>query len=118
MTIERIGAGAVNSRVVRYNGIVYLSGLVADDTSKDLSYQAREILQKVDILLSEAGTTKKKLISSTVYMSSIEEKDLFNAVWSAWIDKDNPPARACIGASLPPGVLVEIMVTAVADQVP
>jgi enamine deaminase RidA (YjgF/YER057c/UK114 family) len=36
-----------------------------------------------------------------------------NAAWNEWVDRDNPPARACVGATLfRPELLVEIMVTA------
>ena len=36
-----------------------------------------------------------------------------NKVWNAWVDPENPPARACVKADLArPEILVEIMVTA------
>ena len=36
-----------------------------------------------------------------------------NSVWNAWVDPQNPPARACVKADMArPEVLVEIMVTA------
>jgi len=35
-----------------------------------------------------------------------------NSMWNAWVDPENPPARACVRADLArPEVLVEIMVT-------
>jgi enamine deaminase RidA (YjgF/YER057c/UK114 family) len=36
-----------------------------------------------------------------------------NAEWNLWVDPNNPPVRACVGAELwRPNLLVEIMVTA------
>jgi enamine deaminase RidA (YjgF/YER057c/UK114 family) len=36
-----------------------------------------------------------------------------NLAWNDWVDKENPPVRACVQAELfDPGLLVEIMVTA------
>ena len=36
-----------------------------------------------------------------------------NAVWNEWVDFENPPVRACVGAVLwQPDKVVEIMVTA------
>jgi enamine deaminase RidA (YjgF/YER057c/UK114 family) len=36
-----------------------------------------------------------------------------NAAWNAWVDRDAPPVRACVQATLwRPGLLVEVMVTA------
>jgi enamine deaminase RidA (YjgF/YER057c/UK114 family) len=41
--------------------------------------------------------------------------DEHNEEWNAWVDQDNPPARACVQSPLwKPGMLVEIMATAVA----
>jgi len=38
-----------------------------------------------------------------------------NALWDAWVDTANPPARACVESQLAaPGYTVEIQVTAVA----
>ena len=37
-----------------------------------------------------------------------------NEVWSAWVDPENKPARACVEATMvDPGILFEVMVTAV-----
>jgi enamine deaminase RidA (YjgF/YER057c/UK114 family) len=39
--------------------------------------------------------------------------DAHNAVWNEWVDRRNPPVRACVQADLwRPNMLVEIMVTA------
>jgi len=35
-----------------------------------------------------------------------------NEAWMAWMDKENPPARAAVGVALTPGTLVEIIVCA------
>jgi enamine deaminase RidA (YjgF/YER057c/UK114 family) len=36
-----------------------------------------------------------------------------NAAWNAWVDRRNPPVRACVRADLVrPGLLVEIMAIA------
>jgi enamine deaminase RidA (YjgF/YER057c/UK114 family) len=36
-----------------------------------------------------------------------------NSAWNEWVDRSNPPVRACVGAELwRPNMLVEIMVTA------
>jgi enamine deaminase RidA (YjgF/YER057c/UK114 family) len=43
----------------------------------------------------------------------LELFEAHNAVWNAWVDPQNPPARACVRADLTrPAFLVEIMVTA------
>lgn len=115
MDIERLGLGPVNSRVVKHAGVAYLSGIVADDKSADIAGQTRQVLAKIDRLLADAGTSKSRLLWSTVYMADLAEKDAMNEVWCAWIDPANPPVRTCVGASLTARTLIEIMVTAAAD---
>jgi enamine deaminase RidA (YjgF/YER057c/UK114 family) len=35
-----------------------------------------------------------------------------NRAWDEWVDRKNPPMRACIGVDLEPPHIVEIVVTA------
>lgn len=113
MSITRLGGNKINARVVVHKGVAYLSGLVADDKSGGVAAQTREILAKIDKHLADAGTSKSRLLSATVYLADMTAKDELNGVWTAWIDPANPPARACVGAELSSAsTLVEIMVTA------
>ena len=114
--ITRLGGNAINARVVKHGGVAYLSGIVADDKSADVAGQTREVLGKIDKHLADAGTSKSRLLSAVVYLPDMTRKEEMNAVWSAWIDRDNPPVRACVGAELSSATtLVEIMVTAAVD---
>lgn len=115
MSIERIGLGPVNSRVVKHAGVAYLSGIVADDKAADIVGQTRQILARIDRLLADAGTSRSRLLWATVYMADLTQKEALNEVWCAWIDPANPPVRTCVGATLTPRTLVEIMVTAAVD---
>jgi enamine deaminase RidA (YjgF/YER057c/UK114 family) len=62
--------------------------------------------------------SKAVIRGDTVYLCGVWLADMslfeaHNAAWNAWVDRANPPARACVGAPLyRPGMLVEIMVTA------
>lgn len=111
--ITRIGANDINARVVIHAGIAYVSGIVADDKSADVAGQTRQILSRIDRHLADAGTSKHRLLSATIWMSDMSKKDDLNAVWTKWIDAASAPARACVGAELSSSsTLVEIMVTA------
>lgn len=112
MSIERIKPGAWNSRAVVHGDLVFMSGTVADDKSLSMKGQTEQILAKIDETLAAAGTSKSKILSSTVYLADMAGKDEMNEAWMAWMDKDNPPARAAVGVTLTPGTLVEIMVCA------
>lgn len=115
MAIERLGLRPVNSRVVKHNGTAYLSGITAHDKSADIAGQTRQVLATIDKHLAEAGTSKSRLLWSTVYMANLDEKEAMNEVWCAWVDPANPPVRTCVGAILTPTTLIEIMVTAAYD---
>lgn len=111
--IIRHDPNAILSRAVEYNGMVFVAGLTADDYSLDIKGQTEQVLRKIDKYLAAAGTDKTRLLSTLIYVSDIKLKDAMNEVWTAWIDKSNPPSRACVQACLgSPQTLVEIVVTA------
>ena len=112
MGIERIQPGAWNSKAVIYNGVVYLSGIVADDKTFPMKEQTNQVLSKIDAVLAAAGTDKSRILSATVYLADMSKKDEMNEAWIAWMDPDNPPVRAAVGTKLTPATLVEIMVCA------
>ena len=112
MAIDRIQPGEWNSRAVVRDDTVYLSGIVADDKTLPMKEQTDQVLAKIDAILAKAGTDKSKILTATVYLADIEQKDEMNEAWMDWVDVRNLPARAAIGVRLTPGTLVEIMVTA------
>jgi len=111
MSIKRIEPGARMSGAVVHGNTVYLAGQVGDgDTVTD---QAKDALAEVDRLLAAAGTDKTKILQTIIYLSDIAYFGEMNAVWEAWIDPANPPARATSEAKLAaPNYKVEFIVTA------
>ena len=113
MSITRHGPGANLSRSVEHDGILYLSGLTAEDKSQDMAGQTAQVLARIDRNLAEAGSNKSHLLSATVYLSDMSLREEMNRVWQGWIDAKNPPARATVGVAFAaPDILVEIMVVA------
>ena len=111
--IVRHEPGAILSRAVEYNGMVFLAGLTADDYSLDIKGQTEQVLKKIDKYLAAAGTNKSRLLSVVIYINKMANKEDMNKVWQVWMDKANPPARACVEAQLgSANTLLEIMVTA------
>ena len=98
--IVRHEPGAILSRAVEYNGMVFLAGLTADDYSLDIKGQTEQVLKKIDKYLAAAGTNKSRLISAVIYINKMANKEEMNKVWQVWMDKSNPPARACVEAQL------------------
>ena len=54
MTIEILEKKQRTSRIVKHNGIIYLSGYVTADATKDITEQTRTMLAKVDERLIQA----------------------------------------------------------------
>ena len=101
------------SRCVVRDNTVYLAGLTAGDTRQDIKGQTKQILDKIDSYLAQAGTSKSNLLSANLWIKDMALFADMNSVWNEWVDPRNPPARACVRADLArPEVLVEIMVTA------
>jgi len=101
------------SRCVVRNDTVYLAGLTAGDTSQNIKGQTKQILDKIDTYLAQAGTSKSNLLSANLWIKDMALFRDMNSVWNTWVDPENPPARACVRAEMArPEVLVEIMVTA------
>lgn len=111
--IIRLGSGTRMSMTSIHNGTVYLAGQVADDPGASIRVQTQQVLEKISSLLSAAGSGKSRILSATIWITNVEDFDEMNAVWDAWVEPDNLPVRACVGAALAaPGLMVEIMVIA------
>ena len=113
MSIERHDISGHLSKVVEHNGTVYVAGTTAEDKSVGMKQQTEQVLAKIDVLLARCGTNKSKLLAATIYISDMAQKAAMNEAWLAWIDRKNPPTRACVAVELgSPTTLVEIVVTA------
>ena len=55
--IKRYGVGERMSQLVVAGGLAFVAGQVADDTSLDVAGQTRQILDKIDRLLSAANAS-------------------------------------------------------------
>ncbi len=112
MTITRIAKTERLSRVVIHEKVAYFSGLTADDKGQDTFGQTEQILAKADAFLEKIGSNRSLLLSATIWLRDIEDFDAMNSAWTAWIDKDEPPARATVQAVLGlPDIRVEIQFT-------
>lgn len=113
MSIERHDPSTILSQAIVHGNTVYLAGIVAKDLNKDIKGQTREILDEIDRLLAKCGSDKSKVLQCQLWVTDIRNRAPMNEMWSAWVDKGNLPARACVEAKLAdPKALVEIMVIA------
>ncbi|GLQ05909.1 RidA family protein [Sneathiella chinensis] len=112
--IKRINPGPRMSQAVAHNGTIYLAGQIGKP-GQNVTEQTETILASIDSLLAELGSDKSKLLQATIWLSSMDYFGEMNAVWDAWVDQANPPARACGESNLAtPEYDVEIIIIAAA----
>ncbi len=111
VNITRIpGAAEGRCKTVEHNGFVWTVATANGDSIAD---QTRAVLAQIESNLNEAGTDKHHIVEALVYITDMSRKTEMDAVWCEWIPEGGWPCRACVGADLAPGDLVEIKVTAV-----
>lgn len=109
--IQRLKPGKRFCQAVVVNGVVTTAGITGERA--DTASQTRHILSQIDALLAEAGTSKAKLISASIWLRDIAHFAQMNDVWDTWVDPENLPVRATVEARLAtPELLVEIQVSA------
>jgi enamine deaminase RidA (YjgF/YER057c/UK114 family) len=112
--IKRIGGNPRLSGAVAHGATVYLSGQVAIDAAgQEVTAQTREILERIDALLAEAGTDKSRLLSVNLLLQDIASLPEVNVLWDGWLAPGCAPARTTIQTILAsPRYAIEIAVIA------
>lgn len=111
--IARTEPNKVLSKAVEYHNFVFLQGMTARDTSRDIKGQTADVLEQIDQVLETHGTDKTRLLQAQIWVKDIRDREAMNEIWSAWLPRDGAPVRACVQADLAdPRLLVEIMITA------
>lgn len=101
-------------RIVEHNGVIHFGGVLADHLNGvSMRGQITQVCAKLDKLLADAGSDKSKLISATLFITDMNQKQEMNEVWTSWLEARDLPTRATIGVSdLGQDVLIEVVVTA------
>ncbi len=111
--IVRIDPGARLSEASVFGDCMYLSGMIPEDTSLDITGQVKQALAEIDALLKRGGSDKSKILSAVIWLADIGDFAAMNMVWDAWVVPGQAPARATVQARLnDPDMKVEIMVVA------
>ena len=106
--VRKNGNGRYSEAVI-HNGIIYISGSVADQT--------RDILAALEEILAENGSDKEHMLSAAVYMADMSGVSEMNKVWDSWVIPGFEPARVCCQAPLvSPAYKVEITLIAAVKE--
>ncbi|MBS0411219.1 MAG: RidA family protein [Proteobacteria bacterium] len=114
MTIRRLHAGPRMSQAVIHAGLIFLTGQVGE-AGDPVEAQTRTALDEIEGLLVEAGSSRDRILSATVWLADMADFAAMNMAWEAWFDGCETPARATGEARLAaPDYRVEIIVIAAA----
>lgn len=99
---------------VEYNGVLYLSGQVPVDykTGKKfgdtMDEQFRGILNNIDKLLEDSGSSKEDILKVSIYVSDSSYWEEINEIYKEYF-KDHKPARIIVPVGeFRNGYLVEV----------
>jgi len=89
------------SQAIVHNGMIYTSGQLAFDhetgekRKKNIEEETRQVLTNLELVLTEAGSSKEKVIKTTLYISDIALWDRVNRVYAEFFG-DHKPARSVV----------------------
>ncbi|WP_060513080.1 RidA family protein [Pseudomonas sp. NBRC 111124] len=96
--IERINPGPRASQMVRVDGRIETSGIVALEAG-DIAAQTRCVLAQLEQWLAQIGAGKQHLTRMQIWLADMGEFAAMNEVYDVWVG-NQPPVRACVGAAL------------------
>lgn len=107
------------SHGIKVGGLIFTSGQLPVDREtgimpRTIEEQTKKALDNVSAILVSAGSSKSKIVKTTVFLTDMADFGAMNLVYAEYFERPYP-ARSCVGvASLPKGS--KIMIEAVASQ--
>jgi 2-iminobutanoate/2-iminopropanoate deaminase len=106
-------AGAIYSNCLKVGNQLFLSGMIADDTSGDTYQQSVNCFEKIKALIVGAGGRMEDIVKLNVYLTDMENRPDFGKARSEVFTGRTPCSTlVAITALAAPGALVEIEATA------
>lgn len=107
-------------QAVKVGNIIYTSGQIpltpgGEVIEADIVKQSEQVMKNLQNVLEAGGSSLKKVIKTTCFISDMNNFSKFNEVYSSFF-KDEAPARSCVEvARLPKDVLIEVEAIAEID---
>ncbi len=74
--------------------------------------QIRDIMKKMEAILTASGASLDTVVKATVYLAHMPDCEQYlNPIWNEYFG-ENPPARTVVQAGLENGIFVKIEVVA------
>ncbi|MFV0531623.1 MAG: RidA family protein [Flavobacteriales bacterium] len=102
------------SQAIKSNGFIFCSGQIPliPQTMKLVGHniveQTQQVLQNLDAVLQEAGSSKSKVVKTTIFLADFDDFSAVNKLYENYFE-NHKPARSTVEVSrLPKNVLIEI----------
>ena len=104
------------SVATKWGNLLFISGQVPSDTSQDIAGQTRQVMEKLKLIMAEAGTGYEHALKATCFLTDINEFAQFNEVYREYVGEEKP-CRSTIQAPLAgPAFKVEVdMIVGIPD---
>jgi 2-iminobutanoate/2-iminopropanoate deaminase len=103
------------SQAIAINGMVYTSGQIAlmengsdELLSKDVSVQTEKVLQNLEAVLEEAGSSIQNVIKTTIFLANMDDFVTVNKIYEKKFSTHKPARSTVAVKTLPKNALVEI----------
>jgi enamine deaminase RidA (YjgF/YER057c/UK114 family) len=110
--IQRLAGTALTRSCVAALDQWVFTVATARASSPGVEAQARAALDALEQNLHAGGSDKSHILFALVFLADIKTKPELNRAWDAWVDREEPPVRACVQAELEGGDLVEVVAVA------
>ena len=111
------------SQGVRHGPWLFSSGQIPIDprsetiVNGEIEAQTEQVIANLAAVLEEGGSSLRRVVRTTVYLTDLSLFSRVNAVYGRYFDGDPAPARSTVQvAALPLGAAVEIDVIALIDS--
>ena len=100
------------SQCIEHNGILYISGQLPGNPkvmkiSEDIESQTKLVLEKIDLILEQAGSSRYKVIQMRIYIQDIDLWDRVNRVYAGFFGVHKPVRCIVPTGRLHYGCLIE-----------
>lgn len=98
------------SQLVVYGKFFENSGQVSENHHLSTAEQTKEILNKIDSMLSTINASISHITRVQIWLNDMNDFDEMNEVYERWLENSPKPARACVGSKLAKGYKIEIQI--------
>ena len=116
-TDEAFSSSSPYSQAIRYGDTLYVAGQVPVDADgnivgDDITEQTEQVFRNMRAILDAAGTSLENALTTTVFLTDIDDFEAFNEVYRELMPEPRPARSAVEVSDLAIDVLVEVEVTA------